>query len=208
MSLDEVLDLILTIILKLLGIVLAIIFLYLLWAFLIPALGALIVALLGFLKITIFAATGVFIAVVLIILLIIILLLLDKGVPIVTAGCTLTKYTFRPDRCSTTTCPLPCIALKGPYPKLAGKLTLLSQDVGCICPSSPLSGLAPYLQKLLDHALNAKEISDLEREIEKLIPQDINDPKLDKLIEILRKLKHGEKLTEKDREDLEKIWRD
>src|SRR5882757_3097842 len=105
MSLEEVLDLIWRIVLKILGITLTIIFLYLVWNFLFPALGAFIVALLALLGIKIAAATGVFIAVVLIILLIAILLWLDKGVPIVTAGCTLTKYTFKPDRCTTTTCP-------------------------------------------------------------------------------------------------------
>lgn len=208
MSFEEVLDLVWRIALKILGIALAITFLYLVWNYVIALLGGLIVKSLALLGIEIAAATGVLWAVVPIILLIVVALWLDKGVPIVTAGCMLTKYTFRLDKCTTTTCPSPCIPLTGPYPKWAGKLTLISQDVGCICSTSPLAGLAPYFQKLLDSALNSKQISELEREIEQLIPQDINDPRLDKLLEILQKLKKGEKPTEKDREELEKILRD
>ena len=150
---------------------------------------------------------GVVVVLILIAIIVLLILWLDSGSSIVTPGCALITYTIRPDKCTTTTCPKTCVALTGPYPKWAGKAALITQDVGCLCPTNPIGGLAPYLQKLLDQALNANEVADLMREVEKLIQQDFDSSILDKLYAMLEKLKRGEKLTPVEREELEKLLR-
>jgi hypothetical protein len=69
-----------------------------------------------------------------------------------------------------------------------------------------IAAVAPWLQKWLDTALSAKEQSELDREIERLIAgAGIEAEGLDRLMEILRKYKIGEPLTKEEREEIEKI---
>jgi hypothetical protein len=187
------------IVIQCLRVALAIISLWFLWIVL-GWLGAIVARLLATVQIDVSVETGAFMAAVVVILIIAFLLWRDQGTATVTAEYTFTTYTFKPNKCTSTT----YVTLKGPYPKWAGGLTPFSQDVEYISPKSPLVNLTPLLQKLLDATLTPADIPELEQ----LILKDFNDPRFDKFVEIARKLSSGVNVSDAERQELEKILQD
>lgn len=134
--------------------------------------------------------------------------ILDKG-KLGIGGCALQSHYLRPDKCVNVSCPKPCLAVTGPYPSWMGSYAFGTQDIACICPTvltGGLGALPPHLQNLLNQALAISNEAELRQVIlEVLMHEGIGSDKLDRLLELLQKLRRGEQLTPDEMDEIRKI---
>jgi hypothetical protein len=134
---------------------------------------------------------------------------MENGTTVTTPGCTLITYRWiNRDRCTTTGCANPCIAIKGPFPRFLGPLALFTQDIGCFCSPVAVPGFGTFLQSIFNSALRTAQVTTLYDKLIGLLINEPDSPDAQRLRDLIEKVNNGEDLSEDDERLLEEILSD